>query len=236
MSEKIRVESQFELRNVIVRRYTMAAIYSNMYLVMESPEAMVIDPCVSAHALEDMRERNIKNVTVLLTHEHFDHISGVNWLRDHFSVKVICSGTCGRMIRDPDTNFARLWSALLMDKSPEEKEQGHALEDLEYACSADLTYENEIRFNWCGHDLKMTEAPGHSPGGSLILMDGAMLFSGDNLVEGTNVICRLPYGNRKQYVRVTRPMLERLPDDTFVFPGHGNPGTLAQLKCYTEQY
>ena len=68
------------------------------------------------------------------------------------------------------------------------------------------------------------------------MLDGKLLFSGDNLVEGAGVICRFPGGSKKDYAAVTRPMLEALPDDVFICPGHGEPGQLGELRRYMELF
>lgn len=226
----------FTAYGMTVYRYAMPAIYSNMYVVPEGHRALVIDPNTDAAALARLRAAQPEKVTVLLTHEHFDHISGVNLLRQNFAVEVICTRACADMLGDPDKNFAKFWRTMIMDRPPEVQLEGRKVEDLDYICGADTTYEAETEMTWGGHTIKMTPAPGHSKGGSLLLLDGHILFSGDNLVEGAGVICRFPGGSKKEYAAVTRPLLEALPDDVFVFPGHGEPGTLKDLRQYLELF
>ena len=212
--------------------YPMLAIESNMYIILKGDCALIIDPNVNDDALSLLKANNIKAVVVLLTHEHFDHISGVNWLREHFETQVLCSKTCADIITDPGRNLAKFWRVLIMDKPEDVQLEGLKLENPEYSCSADITFEKEYKLEWEGHVLRFCEAPGHSKGGSLIFLDEWGLFSGDNLVEGAGVICRLPGGNKKEYDKVTRPLIEGLSDDLFVFPGHGKPSSLSNLRQY----
>ena len=62
-----------------VKKYIWDFLDSNMYVFWEADHVLVIDPV----DLEAVFERfvNAASVTVFLTHEHFDHICGLNKLR-----------------------------------------------------------------------------------------------------------------------------------------------------------
>lgn len=219
-----------------IYRYLMPGIDSNMYLLTEGASALVIDPHISSTAMAVMRESCVQMVTVLLTHEHFDHISGVNWLRENFAAEVISTEAAGSALSDPKLNMAKYWEVLLMDKPADKREAGRSVADGNYSCYADRTFSENLQFMWEGHEIHMMSAPGHSPGGALILFDKNTLFSGDNLVNGAGVICRLPGGSRKEYCEKTRPVIDNLPDDTWVFPGHGDPAELSGLRRFSGRF
>ena len=61
-----------------------------MYVTVSGNGALVIDPNVSENALSYLTENNIECITVLLTHEHYDHTSGLTWLCGKFKSTVIC--------------------------------------------------------------------------------------------------------------------------------------------------
>ena len=226
----------YSIQKTQISQYKMPAIESNMYLLTEEHEALIVDPNINEQALTQLREEKVQRLTVLLTHEHFDHISGINWLRQFFEVEVICSAACAQNLSDSSRNMAKFWDVLIMDKPEEAKVAGEAVKDVEYVCCADKIFESEFSIDWQGHSLRLKSAPGHSKGGALIWLDEKILFSGDNLVNGTGVICRFPGGSKKEYAAVTRPILESLPDDLFVCPGHGEPGPLGQLRQYTDLF
>ena len=227
---------EFHVDGKTIYRYSMPAIGSNMYAILVDRQALVIDPHSSEEALALLRLHSVQKATILLTHEHYDHISGVNWLRESFQTEIICSAVCAQMLPDPDRNMARYWKILLMDKSQEAQSAGMTRYDPDYTCVADRTYERETEFLWQGLRVRMRQAPGHSKGGSLIWLDGNILFSGDNLVNGSGVICRFPGGSKREYANVTRPILEELPDELHVLPGHGEPGRLGELRKYMELF
>ncbi len=227
----------FTAYGITVYRWVMPAILSNMYLVLEGGQALIIDPHICMPALELLRTNGVENVLVLLSHEHFDHISGVNWLRENLTqVTVLCTEDCAALLGDPEKNMAKFYEALFMDMTPEQRLEGIKLQDTDYRCMADKTFAEELRFDWNGHMVHMQRAPGHARGGNLIWLDEKILFTGDNLVEGTGVILRFPGGSKREYAAITRPMLETVQEDTFVFPGHGEPGEMRDLRRYLEPF
>jgi len=220
--------------NLNFYRYVMPAIESNMYILIEGTHALIVDPNISQDALELLRSQNVQNILVLLTHEHFDHISGINWLRSFFDTDVLCSDECAALLGDPDKNMAKFWDIMIMDKPPEVQKAGRTVKDETYSCTTDRGYEGQIIFSWQGHNIRMEQVPGHSRGGSLIWFDEEMVFTGDNLVNGTGVICRLPGSSKRKYTEVTRPILESLPDRFYILPGHGAPGQMADMRPFLE--
>ena len=64
----------------IIERFVSGFLDTNTYLFEEDRHILIIDPSDHAALLEKYREA--VTVTVLLSHEHFDHISGLNRLRD----------------------------------------------------------------------------------------------------------------------------------------------------------
>ena len=73
-----------------IQRYIFPYIDSNMYILAENGEALVIDPHISSEADRYLKENHVGKVTIVLTHEHFDHICGVPWFREHYNTNVIC--------------------------------------------------------------------------------------------------------------------------------------------------
>ena len=202
-------------------RFVMPVIESNMYLLLDGDEALVIDPHANPEAEELLRENGVKHCLILLTHEHYDHISGVNWLRERCSCEVVCTEACAERIIDPSTNAAKYFQALLMDKSREELKLFTPLWDRGYGCRADVSYDESLSLKWRGLPLSLQRAPGHSPGGQLITVCDKHVFTGDNLIPGQDVITRLPGGSKKDYQEKTLPLIKALPPDCLLYPGHG---------------
>lgn len=218
-----------------VWRYSMLGIDASMYVMIQGSEALVVDPSKNQDAVTFLKLNEIDHVLILLTHEHFDHISGVNMLREQFGCHVICSEEAANAITDPNKNMAKFWEVTLMDKSSQQQLEGMALKDENYSCTADEIFEEMVELQWNGHLLRMLTAPGHSKGSALYFLDN-LLFTGDSLVNGVGVICRLPGGNWNVYCEKTRPIIQGLSDNTMIFPGHGSPDVLANLRKYLVKF
>lgn len=187
---------------------------SNMYVIVEGGHAIVIDPHRSLEAVQGLTVDKI-----LLTHEHYDHISGVNLYREQGAGPVLCSRACGESITDARKNMASLFEVFCqlqtwvkLDRMPEADEH--------YVCRADETFEDTFAFDWEGHSFQLFALPGHSQGSIGILLDGDRFFSGDSLMENSDTELRLPGGSRRQWAAVSLPRLAALPDGIRVYPGH----------------
>lgn len=206
------------------------ALDARMYIILQEEQALIVDPCLDWEALELLK--GVTQVTILLTHEHYDHISGVCWLQQHYDCRVICTELCGEQIQSPEKNAAKYFQIMLEGKSGDRAGQELAQWDSEYACTADVVFHTEYDFCWKQHRICLKEAPGHSPGGMLIYLDEAMVFTGDNLVNGNKVITRGLGGNRTQYMQITYPLLKKLKSDMWILPGHGEVGQFSELSRY----
>lgn len=212
-----------------VLSYSCQPLDSRMYCLIENQSAIIIDPCIDEELKKVLEQKEITNVLVLLTHEHYDHISGVNWMRDIcLDTYVVCSCGCAGNLKDPEGNLSAFSDVFLMDKEPE-RNSFAGLNFKPYSCQADETYEGRKEWNWEGHKIVMQETPGHSKGSSCILMDDMYLFSGDTLVTGHETILRLPGSSKKDFANITVPYLESLDKEIMVYPGHGKPQKLAEF-------
>lgn len=206
----------------MIHTYSFYPIDARMYILIEGTKALVIDPCISEEALQLLKENDVAELLIILTHEHYDHVSGVNWLRENISsVQVLCSLKCARALPEPSENFSRFWEVLFMGKDEKTQEYVRNMNIQPYSCKADKTFDGEIQLLWEGHSLFIKETPGHSMGSVCILMDEHYLFSGDSLVTGYPTVTRLPGGSKKDYATVTVPYLKSLDPELLVYPGHG---------------
>lgn len=204
-----------------VYRFELPLIHSNMYVVLCGGDALVVDPCLSGEAVALLQSSGVTRCTILLTHEHYDHISGVNQLREHFSCTVICTEICAQRMANPRRSHAAVFPAMFFSQGPEVVRQAAALFDTQYTCTADETYTGTLNLQWHGIPLHLVELSGHSPGSAAIEAAGTHVFTGDNLIPGTETLIRLPGGDKTVYLDQVVPYLRRLPSSTVLLPGHG---------------
>lgn len=81
----------------------------------------------------------------------------------------------------------------------------------------------------CGNiELRILHTPGHTPG-SLCFLSGQYLLSGDTIFPGGPGKTRSPADLKQIIESITRKIF-LLPDDTLVFPGHGDSTVLSKEK------
>lgn len=200
---------------------------ANMYLIHENGHGILIDPYddpVMNAGIENAVERVDY---IILTHEHYDHISGTDALRQRFQSRVLCGGVCGERIRNATDNFSRYFNAYVSLQTGETVPE-ELLPEEEYVTVADEDFTEYRELFWQGHRLELRETPGHSPGSICILLDRTSLFSGDSLLPGGKAMVRFPHSSRRQYEEKTLPYLRSLPRDVTVYPGHYEPFILGE--------
>jgi glyoxylase-like metal-dependent hydrolase (beta-lactamase superfamily II) len=88
-------------------------------------------------------------------------------------------------------------------------------------------------------ELKVLHTPGHTPGSICFLLQGAgetHLFAGDTLFPGGPGNTQ---GDPKRFATIMKALDEKLftlPDDTHVYPGHGDDTTIGTERPHLEEW
>jgi glyoxylase-like metal-dependent hydrolase (beta-lactamase superfamily II) len=90
----------------------------------------------------------------------------------------------------------------------------------------DLKDGDIIRFGQ--QEVRAISTPGHTDGSTCLLI-GKHLFSGDTLFPGGPGRSRSPEALRQELDSITQKLLV-LPDDTAVYPGHGDDTTIGEAR------
>lgn len=209
-----------------VRRFTWDCLDSNMYVIKFGTSALIIDPVYLEEAFVDLR--NIEKMTVLLTHEHYDHICGLNRLRREHSCTVIAQKECSLRIQDCKLNLSEYAEVLLSLA-----ERPHNCVIIPFSAEkADVEFETEYHFEWENQNIELVSTPGHSPG-SICIRIGDKLFSGDSLLP-TGPMNRFPGGSNRVYKEQAMPKILRLLGKVeVVYPGHGE---IQNADLFYEQF
>lgn len=221
MMEKL----HFDDLNIYVSVYEY--INSNMYVLIEQNEVLVVDPHKNSEVENLLLKSNVQKVTVLLTHEHCDHTSGLWWFLENFDCTTICTEASASKISDKKYNRPLLLALKINEY--DEKHGTHNLERFknEYVWTtynADIVYQNDMRYIWRNHALYFCAIPGHSIGSSFVILDEKYVFSGDSVLKEYPVIISFPDSDKDIFMNKTLPLIDHclLPDMT-ILPGHGKP-------------
>ena len=203
-----------------IKQYIFPYIDSNMYIVIENSEALVIDPHISVKATKYLQQYQVKKVVVILTHEHFDHTCGVSWFREHYETEVICQEEALNLKRQKHFSRPLFISLILSDRGEYEKikrlEEEYSIQLL----TAEKTFAEKLDFSWQGHQLYLEHIPGHSPASSLIILDEIYVFTGDSLIPDASPTIRWPWSDEEVYYSRTIPRLLQLSPKSIIYPGH----------------
>lgn len=199
---------------------------SNMYVLTENDHAILIDPCENYQT-----GKRIKIDYILLTHEHYDHISGVNYWKSLTDARIICSYQCSQNIINAKKNLSKYFDIFCHLQT--------WIKDIEnkkvnpYECmAADIVFNEQMEMNWQAHKFILFEAPGHSKGSCCILLDGGWLFSGDALMKDYPIAYGPSGGSKKDWINKSKSILQSLPKDIIVMPGHFESFRLGEYKYW----
>jgi hydroxyacylglutathione hydrolase len=194
--------------SLVVDRYELGPIGTNCYVARQGrgAEAVVIDPSGSAAELRlELAQIGARCSAILITHGHWDHLVGVADLAE---------GTGAPVHMGADEAF-------MVERATEFSPPGIRVRPFE----PDVLLAGDETLELAGLSFETIRVPGHSPGHLAFSADGH-LFSGDVLFAGSVGRTDLPLADWDTLVASLRTLVERLPPETVVCPGHGPETTL----------
>ncbi len=178
-----------------------------------SAECVVVDPGYDGEGIvEAIVSRNLAVSAILATHAHVDHIASAAMVQSRFGEPPFF------LHPDEEQSLKSAHSyAMFLDASafipPRAQEK---ISDRE-------------RLALSGNEITVHHAPGHTPGGCVFEISGA-LFTGDLLIKATAEPRKLPGLNPEELRASRKKLFDEFASDTAVFPGHGRPTTLGELE------
>ena len=184
----------------------LGMVGTNCYLLcnMDIKECVLIDPADSQDEISRMIDESGCSLKgILLTHGHFDHIMAADAVRDKYGVKVYASCDEKNTLEQPNINLGEAYG-------------------LKLSVKADVWHKDGEILKLAGFDIEALHTPGHTDGGSCYyIREIGVLFSGDTLFCGSVGRTDFPGGSMSEIVRSIKEKVMVLPDDTKVYPGHG---------------
>ena len=209
-----------------IMRFKWDIMDSNSWLIVENDKGLLFDPVDSDDLFSAISSLN--ELVIVLTHCHFDHISGLNRIRKmHINTCVIATSECSNRIRNPQTNLSKIANSLLAFSKNSDKDEAAVSP---FSCDAvDCIFDKKLDIFWNDHTLNLSEYNGHSKGSLCCVIDDVALITGDTLMPSPTVT-RLPGGDTKRFWVEDIPRLKSLAGIIQrVYPGHGEQGDLEKM-------
>ncbi|MBD3344104.1 MAG: MBL fold metallo-hydrolase [Chitinivibrionales bacterium] len=203
--------------SITIKRFIAGPIDTNSFVVFdEGPPCIVIDPSSGCdEILSYIRENSLQVKAILLTHAHFDHCMGIDEIKGVFTDATV---------------WVHLDEIPLLT-SPEFN--GSPMIGREYAYTGKTEELKEGKLVFDDISLEVLAVPGHSPGGCAFLFENYCI-SGDALFAGSIGRTDFAGGSYTKLIENIKTKLLTLPDETIVFPGHGNRTTIGREKSHNQ--
>lgn len=188
-------------------------------------DCVIVDvPPAPARLARRLQRLHLRPVAIVLTHAHFDHTGGVAALLETLgaAVPVYVHPDDREQVLHPELDgvLAR-WCA---DVRPA-------------PAGALVDFADGDELSVGGSTLRARHVPGHTAGSTCVVVDGGaapLLFTGDTLFAGGTGRCDLPGGSRSRADASLRALLETLPADSVVLPGHGGITTVGAESAVSD--
>ncbi len=208
-----------------IGRMVLGVCQTNCYFLYRDggQEAVVVDPADKGAGIYGALQKNGFRVAgILLTHGHFDHIWGLDELRDAANAAAEADGCEPIKVYACEAERELLKSARLNVSA----QAGRACETY-----ADVYVKDGQKITIADMSCKVIATPGHTAGGCCYYFEEAgILVSGDTLFAESVGRTDFPTGSMGTLVRSIKEKLFVLPEETKVYPGHGERTTIGYEK------
>ncbi len=202
-----------------IEKFVVNPLGENSLVVSdETGECIFIDPGFFYDEEKDeirtyITENKLNPVKITNTHCHFDHIMGVEFIREEYGIAL----------------HAHADDAFWIEKVQEQANRfGFEVKPVN-PIDAYLTENDKIKFG--NTELDVIHVPGHTPGHVVFYnKEAEVLIAGDVLFYGSIGRTDLPGGNHNDLISNIKNKLFPLPDTTKVYCGHGPETTIGFEK------
>lgn len=200
----------------------LGELKTNCYLLIERDRCLLIDPADSADfILEKIVRENLTLMGILATHGHFDHILCVGEIQLSLPVPLYIDKNDDFLVKRLNKTAAHF---LGYDPT--------AVEPLKKTYFPD----GDEDIGMDPFSFRLIHVPGHTPGSVAFYFPREQaIFTGDTLFKDAIGRTDLSYSDKKE-LRNSLAKLWKLPEETFVYSGHGEETTIGESAPLRELF
>jgi len=195
-----------------IKRVVVGWVETNCYILGDGNVGAIVDPGAEPERImEEVRALGVKVRYIVNTHGHIDHAGANKGIKEATGAEILIHSQDQPILSSPDKALFPVLSDL-----PDSPPPDRLLEE--------------------GDELKIGETlllvlhtPGHTPGGISLLFDDGV-FCGDTLFYDSVGRTDLRGGSCELLMQTIREKLLPLPGGTVIYPGHGPPATLTEIR------
>lgn len=207
------------MSNIRIKKFTFNPFQENTYILYnENKDAFIFDPGCSNTDEENILfdfidQTELHPVALINTHCHIDHILGNHAVKTKYDIPfwapegeqpVLQAGPISAQMYGIPYHASPLPDSWI---------------DTDHTMALDAE-------KW-----QLILAPGHSPASIVFYVPSAgIAIAGDVLFRESIGRTDLPGGNHEELLKNIREKLYLLPDDTIIYPGHGEETTIGHEK------
>ncbi len=199
-----------------IKCFVCNMLQENCYVVSDETKECVIIDCGAFYEKEQkaiaqyIEAQGLNPIHFIATHGHVDHHFGDQFVYKKYGLKV--------KVHRAD--------AFLMELLQEQAEAFAGVKLSGDFPSVDQYLNSDDTISFGSHQFTLIETPGHTPGSVFFYcQEEDVAFSGDTLFHLSIGRTDLQGGSMFQMIQSLR-MLSQLPDNTKIYPGHGEPTTI----------
>lgn len=205
------------MREIIVNNLVLGALGTNCWFLQnpENGSMLIVDPAASPDRITgQIRKMGGKPEAILLTHGHYDHMLAAEEVSGCFEIPVYAHEEEQEVLKDAQKNLSALWSTA-------------------YTMEADRTVREGEVLLLAGFEIHVLHTPGHTKGSVCYYFpEQKVLLSGDTLFCESYGRYDFPTSSGRELAASVKRLLEELPEDVIVCPGHNETTEIGHEKRY----